>query len=281
MKLIQKGKILNLENYIIDEISYLEKMRNSLTRQLSAMPEGYLKINHSATGAPRFYHMCANEQGEKTENYISKRKNLEKAQRLASKNYYQNLLLSIDSELNALNDFKANFHPDSIENCYQSLSPERKNLVAPYQDTVASKVQEFMSLPHTPSTYKEEELTHETDSGEMVRSKSECFIANYLLANSDRFYFRYEHPLFLPKSRKNVYPDFTVINKRTGVIKYIEHAGMMDDPDYVDHFIKKINTYIENDIMPGRDLMISYESSSNHLVNRIFRLEFEDFMSRM
>jgi len=36
----------------------------------------------------------------------------------------------------------------------------------------------------------------------------------------------------------------------------------MDDPNYATEFVKKLNTYIENDILPGRDVIVTYETSA-------------------
>ena len=34
----------------------------------------------------------------------------------------------------------------------------------------------------------------------------------------------------------------------------------MDEPYYANEFVKKINTYIENDLLPGRDVIVTYET---------------------
>lgn len=64
---------------------------------------------------------------------------------------------------------------------------------------------------------------------------------------------------------KTIYPDFTILNKHTGTITYWEHAGRMDDPYYANDFVKKINAYISNNLLPGRDVVITYESQNTPL----------------
>lgn len=39
----------------------------------------------------------------------------------------------------------------------------------------------------------------------------------------------------------------------------------MDDPYYANDFVKKMNTYIANDLLPGRDVVVSFESQSTPL----------------
>ena len=66
-----------------------------------------------------------------------------------------------------------------------------------------------------------------------------------------------------------MYPDFTFLRKRDGKEIYWEHDGRMDDPDYAEKAIRKINTYIANGIFPGDNLIVSYESSGTVLNDRI------------
>ena len=39
----------------------------------------------------------------------------------------------------------------------------------------------------------------------------------------------------------------------------------MDDPEYADHFVRKMNLYLANHIFPGEQLIFSYESLGNPL----------------
>lgn len=45
-----------------------------------------------------------------------------------------------------------------------------------------------------------------------------------------------------------------------GKITYWEHAGLMDDADYANDFVRKVNTYANNDLLLGRDVVLSYET---------------------
>lgn len=39
------------------------------------------------------------------------------------------------------------------------------------------------------------------------------------------------------------------------------HAGLMDDAFYANEFVKKMNTYIANGLMIGRDVVVTNETS--------------------
>ena len=93
-----------------------------------------------------------------------------------------------------------------------------------------------------------ESLTHETERGEMVRSKSEEIIANFLYSLRDQLDYKYERPLELKiKGKKQIiYPEFTIFNYKTGEIFIIEHVSRLDWPNYHDSFVWKYKAYVEN-----------------------------------
>ena len=45
-----------------------------------------------------------------------------------------------------------------------------------------------------------------------------------------------------------------------GKPQYEDVREMMDDPDYVHKALNKINTYIRNGYIPGKNLLLTYES---------------------
>ena len=52
----------------------------------------------------------------------------------------------------------------------------------------------------------------------------------------------------------------TYLNVHTGKIIYWEHAGRMDDLYYTNDFVKKMNAYITNNLLPGRDIILTFET---------------------
>ena len=99
-----------------------------------------------------------------------------------------------------------------------------------------------------------------TEQGEIVRSKSEKIIADKLSLTKIPYY--YEVPICL-NGFGFVRPDFTILNPYTLKEYYWEHLGMMSSPEYVDKALSKIELYTANGILPGRDLILSYESESH------------------
>lgn len=114
-----------------------------------------------------------------------------------------------------------------------------------------------------------------TEKGERVRSKSEKIIADKLYMMG--IPYRYEYPLVL-NNGVIVYPDFTILRMPRRQEVYLEHFGMMDDMNYVDTTLFKINSYEKNDIYLGVNLFITYETSrqpfNTKKLNEMFKLLF-------
>ena len=87
----------------------------------------------------------------------------------------------------------------------------------------------------------ESEKVYRTDSGDMVRSKQERFVANLL--TSEGISFEYERKLSSWDGSFR-YPDFTLFIN--GEQYYWEHWGMVDDYSYRQYIAKKIEWYREH-----------------------------------
>ncbi len=85
------------------------------------------------------------------------------------------------------------------------------------------------------------EKVYRTDSGDMVRSKQERFVANLL--TSEGVSFEYERELSSWDGSFR-YPDFTLFIN--GELYYWEHWGMVDDYSYRQYIAKKIRWYREH-----------------------------------
>lgn len=102
----------------------------------------------------------------------------------------------------------------------------------------------------------QEQLKHKTASGNIVRSKSEVLIDMALYRN--RIPFQYEAPLAI--GDEIFYPDFTIRHPHTGKEFYWEHFGKMDDPKYANNAVAKLRFYINHGIIPGAQLITTYET---------------------
>ena len=114
-----------------------------------------------------------------------------------------------------------------------------------------------------------------TERGERVRSKSEKIIADKLFAMG--IPYRYEYPVQL-KGSGTVYPDFTLLNVRERKQFYLEHFGMMDDPEYSEKAIKKLEDYAKNRIYIGKNLLVTFETLQKPLDMKVVEQMLKEFI---
>jgi hypothetical protein len=117
-------------------------------------------------------------------------------------------------------------------------------------------------------------LIHQTERGELVRSKSEVIIADHL--HRKRINYRYEERLHLGQDMR--IPDFTFEDDDTGVTYYWEHCGMMYDPSYAEKWKEKLELYRANGILPHTDgggengtLIITYDDSAGGISSKAIK----------
>ena len=92
--------------------------------------------------------------------------------------------------------------------------------------------------------------------------------------------YKYEMPMELEGWKKKVliYPDFTVLNKRTGKKWIIEHLGMMDKPAYYENAMQKVSTYEKNGILLGDGLIVLHETSGTPLNTVVLKKYIEKYL---
>lgn len=246
------------------EILQLENVLKRIDVFLSNAPKGCLKWQNRR-GKTYYYHQFMDDAKWKRK-YIKKGEaSLVKA--LAQKHYYSVIRPILAKHLKELKRLGTKCPLDELEEVYDNLSDERKNLVVPVYISAKEKVRQWQTESYEKNMMYPENLRYETEQGDVVRSKSEVIIANILYQNRKDILYKYERPLEVMENgrMKTIYPDFTILNRHTGKVTYWEHAGRMDDPHYANEFVRKMNTYIANDLFPGRDVVVTYESQSNAL----------------
>ena len=102
-----------------------------------------------------------------------------------------------------------------------------------------------------------------TEKGECVKSKSEIIIADRL--HHAGVPYVYEVTLSFNDGNNFLYPDFLVLNKRTRREYVWEHLGKMDSTDYCYKNIGKLESFVRNGFIPGKNMILSMESSTKQL----------------
>ena len=142
------------------------------------------------------------------------------------------------------------------ENLNKFISHQEYTALIQAENSIISSwaSEEYNRCPNHP-----EQLSFACPSGNQVRSKSEVFID--MVLNQHCIPYRYECELPLGKS--TFYPDFTIKHPMTDEIIYWEHFGLMDDKVYSQKAYSKLQIYADNGIIPGRNLMVTFETRKN------------------
>ena len=269
----------DLTQYVRENIKELEQRIQCAEEALQGAPEGCLKYqqkNHQTF----FYHQYMDENTGGIQKKYIKKKDADLAKTLAQKGYLARILPALKEELEALKHFKKKYHPERKEEVYAELAGPRKAMVNPLYLGAEDRIHKWQEEETPCYLAHPDNLRFETDRGEMVRSKSELILANTFHQYKDKISYKYERPLELMDhgEQRIVHPDFTLLNLETGKLVYWEHAGRMDDAKYAEGFLRKMNLYIFNHIIPGENLIITYESYTSPLDTGIVKILLQQVM---
>ena len=253
---------------MLKEKEKIEQEIQVLKKQLSQFPEGKIFCCRSGKYV-KWFHSDGKKQV-----YIPKKKR-KFAEQLALKKYHILRLKNLEQEKIAI-DFYLRHHIEDAESKVHSIvtSPEYQELLSPYFKPISQELSEWMNSPYQKNKRNPEHLTNKTLSGGSVRSKSEAMIDMVLFKS--KIPYRYECCLQLDNIE--IYPDFTIRHPETGEIYYWEHFGLMDDVNYKKKAFSKLQHYVQNGIIPGIQLITTYETKdyplSLELIEKIVEYYF-------
>ncbi len=190
-----------------------------------------------------------------TNTYISK-SNQDIAIILAAKEYYERMETKLNHIQKMIAYYERHIEQDqaSIDALFAKASGYRPLLesISDTKDFSSWASEDYPSNPYQPENKK-----FRTQTGIYVRSKSEKMIADTL--TSYQISYRYEAALHLDYT---IYPDFTIVHPETGKLYYYEHFGMVDNPDYREKMLDKLDMYMRCGIY---DLLYTIETKDKTL----------------
>lgn len=228
-------------------------------------------------GKYRYYvHFPAGKDRTETRKYLN-RHATKKILRLAQKEYDQSFLHALQTQLEQIQAWIHEYEPNLLAQTYEQLHPGKKVLLSSYTPSYEEYRAQWESAVFSGNPYPYDEKEFFSERGDRLRSKSEVIIADRLFRSN--LAYRCEAPVILP-SGKALYPDFTILHPRTRQLCYWEHFGRMDDPTYLNqHFLRKLDEYGEVGIIPGKNLLCTFESSSHPLNIKSVQTLIDEFLS--
>lgn len=239
-----------LYDLICNESETIDQQIIILKKQIETLPEGTIFCRKNGEYYKWFH------KTEKKTTYLGK-EHKDIAEQLAMKKY---LTLQVDdllTEKTAINSY-LEMHKEDWPKAPRLFSnnSEYQRLIQPCYENYSKELSDWVHAPYPKNLKHPELLIHKTMSGNLVRSKSEAIIDMLLYQN--HIPFRYENPLELDTI--TIYPDFTTKHPVTKELIYWEHFGKMDDPDYANQVQSKLHHYINHGIIPGKQLITTYET---------------------
>lgn len=266
------------------EIARLQYIRARCENYINKCPGGWLQrytVGGRAYYRYAFYEADAMPEGKqqpkrpKTEHL---KKDDERIGYLVKKSYYEKCVKEIDRSLAKLTDLmawaerKLPAH-QADEEAFEALPKWKQEFLAGEALTMAQRIDAWSKEEYFKNPYHEEAARIETVSGESVRSKSEREIANCLYENG--LAYRYDCRVELADG--SVYADFVIMHPRTGELTVWEHAGMMDDDDYVAHNYNRLARYAASGFFVGENLILTVETADHPLSTETVKRLIADY----
>ena len=249
-------------------------MKNVIEEKEAALkdaPPGTLRLSVSH-GYTQFYHIIDKEKPKG--HYISA-KNRDLAAKIAQKCYDEKILAKARIELKYLEKLIALYETGICEDIYSGMSKLRQNLIMPVMESDEEYVAKWLDEEYDCPGFGEDDPEYYSERGLRVRSKSEVEISDkYDVHNVPSLY---ETPLYL-EGWGTVSPDFKLLNVRLRKVFYHEHLGKMDDPEYVEKNLKKLQAYFRNGYFPGKNLILTFESKKVPFDARIMDSIIEQYL---
>lgn len=253
----------NLQKVLLQKQEELEQLIGKIRESLLNVPEGRLRISYCKDAVQ--YYQCLDDEAKRAGHYIRK-KDQKLAYELAQKEYDYSLLAIAEKNLKNIKRFLKHYQANELQQIYEKLSRDKKQLIEPRAMSDEKYAENWMKEEYKQKQFAEGAAEIYTERGERVRSKSEKIIADML--NKRNIFYKYECPIEL-RGVGIIHPDFTVLDKKSRKEIYWEHMGMMDNGEYCENALRRIDAYVKNGIMPGDRLLITYETSKHPLDTRI------------
>lgn len=248
-----------IESMLKRECLKLKQVVTECELRLRNAPKGHLRIAKKKNKL-EYYYIGEGEKGTKGRYLKKEKENLVK--KIVQRDYDAHISKYAQERIKIIEKFLDNYEKTNLNNVYNKMNSYRKELIESPVISDEEYVKQWQSVKYEKKEIQDNGQIIVTERGEYVRSKSEKIIADklYMLGVP----YRYECPILLDGKVK-VFPDFTILKMPDREEVYLEHFGMLDDPEYVSMAIYKLNTYEKNGIYLGTKLFLTYETSKKPL----------------
>ena len=234
-------------------------------------PHGMLRdIKHGNS----FQYFWRKEKSDTNGTYLPVSTEEKTIRELAQKDYCLKFIKEAKEELRSLEKYLNITEKSNVETVYNDMSAARKAYAVPFIAPDDIYIRQWEDRAYEPGYFSPNYPEYYSVKGERVRSKAEENIANLLKMNDIPYH--YEYPLILDGEERR--PDFLCLNVRTKKEYLWEHFGMMDNVEYVQKNIEKINRMAANGYIHGQNCIFTFETSLLPLNTRIIQMMISEFL---
>ncbi len=255
-----------MEKYFKERILYCTMMIKHANSCLDKSLKGKLKVSKNKCG----YYFYQVIDGKKQ--YLRK-ENKEQIKKLAQNDYYFKVIKIAERQKKFLEHFCNSFKPNELDEYYSKLNPCRKAMINPY-NPINIYIEKWKAVKYQRKKINIDQVAFLTRNKEFVRSKSEVIIADTL--DKLGIPYRYEYPLYLENYQ--LFPDFTVLNIKTGKEFIFEHFGMLGEQNYDKNLNLKLELYSRNGYFFGENLLYTFETKNAPLNTLYLEKLLEHFL---
>lgn len=271
-KIIETEVILmanHMQDYMNSRSELLAKTIVELDKKIKRLPEGSIYVDQRGNKA--YFHRYDAKSGEK---YISKT-DTDTIAVYIQKDYLKKVMHAAITEHDALLKMQKLYPEVLAEDIYDQLPKSRKRFITPIVSGDEEYARKWLEKSYRRKGFSKDAPVFITLKGDRVRSKSEMIIADRLWANG--IPYKYECPVQIGDIV--IHPDFTILRMSDRRILYHEHCGMVDNVDYYDNMVSRINDYGRAGISFGDRLFLTFESSKTPLdssvVDKLIKLNYK------
>lgn len=253
---------MSIEESINQRIEQVQNIIKSVQKMSEQAPEGSLRVSSG-----NYYQRTVSSNPTGT--YLGKGK--EQLIKALEEKYYCQQLLQVASkeEKELLKIQKELRELKNCENVFLLIPENKRHLITPLEETQPKVNEKALKSwnSYKGRTKYTAKTGYRTQNGEIVRSKSELIIADKLKAAGVPYYYEAEVVLGDDETGRfySWYPDFQALNLRTGKRYFWEHFGLLDQREYLNSSLSKLEMYADNGIFIGKNLIITHETSEHNL----------------
>lgn len=246
---------MELQETLKEKINELEKILANVNKELQTAPKGYIRVAYKRK-TPQYYYL--KDRNDRNGTYLNKnQKSL--IQAILQRDYNKKLKIVLERQLKILKKCYSIYSPEILGQIFETTPKSRRSDITPKILTTTQFVQKWQAFRYTPKEINPLLPVILTSAGLQVRSKSEVIIAETLTKLQAPF--RYEAPRQI--GGKIFHPDFTCLNVRTRQEFIWEHFGLIDNPEYVESTVWKIQFYRHHGYNLGENLIITFEDKKH------------------